>query len=55
MTGVYDMPISVSRVAAGDIDDDGLNDLVVLGGENQAMVLLQSHIMIGTFNPPKSL
>ncbi len=55
LTGVYDMPISVSRVAAGDIDDDGLNDLVVLGGENQAMVLIQSHIMIGTFNPPKSL
>ena len=55
LTGVYDMPISVSRVAAGDIDDDGLNDLVVLGSENQAMVLIQSHIMIGTFNPPKSL
>jgi hypothetical protein len=55
LTGVYDMPISVSRIAAGDIDDDGLNDLVVLGGENQCMVLIQSHIMIGTFNPPKSL
>ncbi|MGV7223399.1 MAG: FG-GAP repeat domain-containing protein [Nitrospinales bacterium] len=55
LTRVYNMPISVSSVAAGDIDDDGLNDLVVLGGENQAMVLIQSHIFKGTFNPPKPL
>jgi hypothetical protein len=52
---VYDMPISVSRVAAGDIDGDGLNDLVVLGGETECMVLIQSHSMKGTFNSPKSL
>ena len=55
LTGVYNMPISVSRVAAGDIDDDGLNDLVVLGSENQSMVLIQSHNMMGTFNPPNPL
>jgi hypothetical protein len=55
LTGVYNMPISVSRVAAGDIDDDGLNDLVVLGSENQSMVLIQSHNIMGTFNSPKPL
>ena len=55
LAGVYNMPISVSRVAAGDIDDDGLNDLVVLGSENQSMVLIQSHNMMGTFNPPNPL
>ena len=55
LAGVYNMPISVSRVAAGDIDDDGLNDLIVLGSENQSMVLIQSHNMMGTFNPPNPL
>jgi hypothetical protein len=55
LTGVYNMPISVSRVAAGDIDDDGLNDLVVLGSENQSMVLIQSHNIMGTFNSPRPL
>ena len=55
LTSIYDMPISVSRVAAGDIDGDGLNDLVVLGGENECMVLIQSHDVKGTFNSPKSL
>lgn len=54
LTGVYNMPISVHRVAAADIDDDGLNDLVVLG-DNQSMVLIQSHSMMGTFNPPNPL
>jgi hypothetical protein len=55
LADVYDMPISVSRVAAGDIDGDELNDLVVLGAENEVLVLLQSHTMIGTFNSPKPL
>jgi len=37
------MPIAVNRMAAGDIDGDGLNDLVVLGVENQCLVLIQSN------------
>ena len=55
LADVYDMPFSVSRVAAGDIDGDGLNDLVVLGDENECMVLIQSHDIKGTFNSPKPL
>lgn len=52
---VYDLPIAASCVAAGDIDGDGLNDLVVLGGDNQCLVLIQSHTMPGTFNTPYQL
>lgn len=52
---VYEMPISVSRAAAGDVNDDGLNDLIVLGGENQCMVLLQSNSNMGTFQQPELL
>ena len=52
---VYEIPISANRITSGDIDDDGLNDLIVLGGDNQCMVLIQSHSITGTFNPPKSL
>ena len=52
LAGVYDMPISVSRLTAGDINNDGLNDLVVLGEDNQCMILTQSQTIIGTFNPP---
>jgi hypothetical protein len=55
LTGVYDLPIAASRVAAGDIDGDGLNDLVVLGGNNQCLVLIQSHSVPGTFNTPYQL
>lgn len=55
LAGSYNLPISASRVAAGDIDGDGLNDLVVLGGQNQCLVLIQSHSVIGTFNVPQPL
>jgi hypothetical protein len=50
LAGVYDLPIAASRVAAGDIDGDGLNDLVILGGDNRSLVLIQSHTQPGTFN-----
>ena len=55
VAGSYDMPIAVSRVAAGDIDGDGLNDLLVLGDNNQCLVLIQSHTVSGTFNAPQTL
>lgn len=55
LAGVYDLPIAASCVAAGDIDGDGLNDLVVLGSDNQCLVLIQSHTMPGTFNTSHQL
>ena len=52
LAGAYTMPIAVSRLAAGDIDRDGLNDLVVLGGDNRCLIVIQSHSVPGTFNAP---
>jgi hypothetical protein len=54
-TAAIAMPISASRLAAGDIDGDGRNDLVVLGGENQVLLLLQSASQPGTFLAPQLL
>jgi len=50
LAGVWEAPISVTRVASGDIDGDGLNDLIVLTDENRFLVMIQSHSMPGTFN-----
>lgn len=55
LAAVYDMPIAITRVGAGDIDGDGREDLVVLGGNNQVLVLLQSHTAPGTFDAPYPL
>jgi len=55
LAGIYDMPIAVSRVTACDIDGDGLNDLIVLGKDNQPLVLIQSQTMPGNFSGPRSL
>jgi hypothetical protein len=49
------MPIPATRIAAGDINGDGLNDLVVLGDKNQVAVLLQSNAVHGTFLTPHIL
>jgi hypothetical protein len=53
--GVHELPISVSRVAAGDVDRDGLNDLVVLGEDDEVLLLLQSRAAPGTFSAPRPL
>ena len=53
LTASISLPIHATRIAAGDIDGDGLTDLVVLGGDNQIMVLLQSSGLHGTFLAPQ--
>jgi hypothetical protein len=49
------MPISASRLAAGDIDGDGLMDLVALGSENRVVLVRQSQAAPGTFLAPQLL
>jgi hypothetical protein len=49
LTTTLAMPFSASRVAAGDVNGDGLNDLVVFGGSNQVIVLRQDMNNRGTF------
>ena len=46
------MPISSSRLAAGDVNGDGLNDLLVLGPDNRVLVLFQSATARGSFMAP---
>jgi hypothetical protein len=54
-TASISMPVNASSIVAGDINGDGLNDLVVSGGDNQVGVLLQSNSMHGTFLAPQIL
>jgi hypothetical protein len=53
-TAVHDMPSSVSRIAAGDINGDGRPDLVTMASD-QCLVMLQSASAPGTFADPKPL
>lgn len=55
LTASIPMPIAASRVAAGDINADGLNDLVVLGDDNQVLALRQSATAHGSFLAPQFL
>jgi hypothetical protein len=54
-TAQIDMPVSMSRIAAIDVDGDGLNDLLLLGASNRAYVMLQSAASPGTFAAPRLL
>ncbi len=49
-----DLPADGSRIAAGDVDGDGLTDLAVLGSDNgreRCWVLFQSRSAPGSFRP----
>lgn len=48
------LPVSASRIAAGDIDGDGRNDLVALAPHDQ-VVLLQQSATAGSFLAPRLL
>jgi hypothetical protein len=52
VSGVYDGPYSGNFVATGDVDNDGLNDIVVNDGPT---VLLQRASARGTFQAPRPL
>lgn len=49
------LPVSASRVAAGDIDGDGRTDLVALAPHDQVVLLQQSAKAPGSFLAPRLL
>lgn len=51
----YEVPLDVSRIASGDVDGDGLQDLVLLGEENKCYVMLQSRAIRGAFEAARPL
>lgn len=52
----YDVPLdTVSRIAAGDLDGDGRQDLVLFGGDNECYVMPQSRVVPGAFEPARPL
>lgn len=52
-TAAIAMPVSCSRLAAGDVDGDGYVDLVALGAENEIVLVRQSTSEPGKFLTPK--
>lgn len=55
LTASIALPVSANRVAAGDLNGDGWNDLVALGPDDQVVRLLQSSTEPGTFLAPRLL
>ncbi len=51
----YDASDSASRIAAADLDGDGLNDLVILAGRDQCYVMIQARATPGSFAAPRPL
>jgi hypothetical protein len=51
----YEVPLNVLRIAAGDVDGDGRQDLVLLGGDNECYVMLQSRVVPGVFETARPL
>lgn len=49
------MPILANALGVGDVNGDGLNDLVAYGGAEQVVQVLQSATQPGTFMTPQSL
>lgn len=54
-TTVHEMPVAVSRLAAGDLNGDGAMDLVAFAGADGCVVMLQSATSPGVFSPPRAL
>lgn len=52
---VYDAPVAVSAIAAGDLNGDGATDLVAFAGEGGCQVMLQSATTPGMFSAPRAL
>ena len=50
-----EMPVAMSRINAADVDGDGLNDLLLLGGDHRAYVMLQAGGAPGSFFAPRPL
>lgn len=55
LTASIDMPATMSRIGAADVDGDGLNDLLLIGGNQRAFVMYQSGTLPGTFLAPREL
>ncbi|UCF76569.1 MAG: VCBS repeat-containing protein [Betaproteobacteria bacterium] len=47
LAAVYEMPVSMSRINAADVDGDGFNDLLLLGGSGRTLISIQAGILAG--------